>query len=149
MKRLYNLNTNGLFALHILLLFLLIFERDISLPPLVQTFGRMHPLLLHLPIGFLVLLGILPLIKKEIDENAYFKVQEFLLHLCSLLAVLTVLFGLFLGQEGGYGETLGRHKWTGVIVGWLTYGLLLLHVHRPQWKKIFTMLLLLEEVPRV
>ena len=33
-----------------LLVFFLIFEKRLTLPPWLQVFGRMHPLLLHFPI---------------------------------------------------------------------------------------------------
>ena len=132
MKRFYSFLSNAIFALQILLLFLVLFESKINLPPLVQTFGRMHPLLLHLPIGLLVLLFLLPLLRKEIPTDPFQRIQRFVLYFTALSAVVTALFGLFLAQEGGYGvDLLSKHKWTGIGLSWLTYGLLLLHQYRP------------------
>lgn len=135
MKQFNNIAVNAIFALQVLLLFLVLFESKISLPPLAQIFGRMHPLFLHLPIGFLLTLGLLPLLRGEVSSEAFVKIQGFLLHLTSLTAVATALFGLFLAQEGGYGEGLARHKWTGVGLSWLTYALLLIHIYRPENKR--------------
>jgi len=129
---------NAVFALQTLLVFLLLFEQQLQLPALVQTLGRTHPLLLHLPIGFLVFLAVLPFLRREIPSKAYGKVMSMGLSLTSLTAVLTALFGLFLAQEGGYGESLNWHKWTGVVLSWMTYGLFLLHQSYPQQHRWFT-----------
>lgn len=137
MKQLNAIIANAIFALQVLLLFLVFFESKISLPPLVQTFGRMHPLLLHLPIGLLVLLGLLPLLKWELEPATNRKIQEFVLRFTALTAVATALLGLFLAQEGGYGDELDRHKWTGIVLSWLTYGLLLAHEHWPARTRLF------------
>jgi hypothetical protein len=137
MKQLNAILTNAIFALQVLLLFLVLFESKISLPPLVQTFGRMHPLLLHLPIGLLVLLGLLPLVKRELEPASSRKIQGFVLHFTALTAVATALLGLFLAQEGGYGDELDRHKWTGIVLSWLTYGLLLVHEYGPERVRLF------------
>ncbi len=128
---------NAVFALQTLLVFLLLFEQQLQLPALVQTLGRTHPLLLHLPIGFLVFLGVLPFLQREIPSTAYDRVKGLGLSLTSLTAVLAALFGLFLAQEGGYGESLAWHKWTGVVLSWATYGLLLLHQSYPQQHRWF------------
>ena len=44
---------NASFALNCLLVFLLIFEKGLFVPPWVQAVGRLHPLLLHFPIVLL------------------------------------------------------------------------------------------------
>ena len=137
MKSFIKFTGNTIFALQVFLLFLLLFESSVQIPPAIQVFGRMHPLLLHLPIGALFLLGVMPLIRKEIEASAYLKIESFILHLTALTTVATAIFGLFLAQEGGYGGGLDRHKWTGVVLSWLTYGLLLLHVHLPERSRLF------------
>lgn len=137
MKSFRAITGNIIFALQILLLFLVLFESRLSLPPIAQVFGRMHPMVLHLPIGLLVLLGALPLLRREMEEEGYRKIQGFALQLTALTAVGTALLGLFLAQEGGYGVELGRHKWTGIFLSWLTYGLLLLHQQRPRGGRLF------------
>ena len=136
MRRLYSILSNSVFALQVLLLYLVLFESNLSLPPLVQTFGRLHPLLLHLPIGWLVLLAVTPLLSREMSSGALAGLQRFLLHITALTTVLTALFGLFLAQEGGYGPALlWRHKWAGITLSWLTYGLLLLNLYQPERRR--------------
>ena len=67
------------FAGLILLGFLLAFESYLDIPTWLQPLGRMHPLLLHLPIGVLALLAVVPLVRKEIGEESYLKVRSFIL----------------------------------------------------------------------
>jgi len=116
------------FAIQVLIVFLLLFESKVAIPTLLQPLGRMHPLLLHLPIGFLLLLAIFPLLKKEISPTAFQKARSFILHLAALTASGTALIGFFLAQEEGYETDLVIwHKWTGVAVSFVTYGLLVWH----------------------
>ncbi|MEL6942443.1 MAG: c-type cytochrome domain-containing protein [Bacteroidota bacterium] len=119
---------NIVFALQVLILFLLLFESKVAIPTLLQPVGRMHPLLLHLPIGLLLLLAILPLLKREISGTALHKIRSFILHFAALTASGTALIGFFLAQEEGYETDLVNwHKWTGIGVSFVTYGLLLWH----------------------
>ncbi|MEM9885530.1 MAG: FN3 associated domain-containing protein [Bacteroidota bacterium] len=128
MKQMQAIANNSIFALQVLLIFLLIFENQLEIPNLVQVMGRMHPLLLHLPIGFLFLLALLPFLKKQIEHNSYLHLQSFILYISAATAVLVSLAGLLLSQEEGYqSDLVDWHKWTGVGVSFLTYGLLLWH----------------------
>jgi uncharacterized membrane protein len=132
------LNANLLFALHVLLVFLLVFEESLVLPAWLQVAGRMHPLLLHLPIGFLVLLGILPVLHRELDPHSMKVIRLFLLHLATLSAVITALAGLWLSQEEGYAkEALAWHKWGGIAISFLSYGLLRLDQLLPDRRKVY------------
>ncbi len=118
---------NSIFAIQLLLVFLLFFEEQVQLPVWLQVAGRMHPIVLHLPIGMLILLTILPLVRGTLPPFAYHQLQDLVAHLAALTASLTAIFGFFLAREGGYGlELLSWHKWTGVAVSFLAYGLLLL-----------------------
>lgn len=113
---------NVLFALHVLLVFLLLFESRVVVPVWLQPVGRMHPLMLHFPLALLVVLGILQLFKKEFPQPGFNKIHRFLLQITTLCTVLAALMGLFLSLEEGYtGETLAWHKWGGVLVSFLAY----------------------------
>ncbi|MEM8523508.1 MAG: chitobiase/beta-hexosaminidase C-terminal domain-containing protein [Bacteroidota bacterium] len=119
---------NLVFALQILVLFLLLFEDQVAIPVLLQPLGRMHPLFLHLPIGFLLLLALFPLLQKEVSATAFEKIRSFVLHLAAIAASGTALIGFFLAQEEGYATDLvDWHKWTGIAVSFVTYGLLIWH----------------------
>ena len=122
MKLLSRIATQVGFAGLILLGFLLAFESYLDIPTWLQPLGRMHPLLLHLPIGVLALLVLLPLIRNEVGEESYRKVRTFILDLGLILTIGTSLFGLFLAQEDGYSSaTLSTHKWLAVALCLLVY----------------------------
>ncbi len=115
-----SLAAKALWSLTILVAFLLLFEKEIVLPVWAQSFGRMHPLLLHFPI-------VLTLVAMALQLYGHFRGGTIpgdhirILWLWSALtAGVTVLMGLFLSQEEGYeGQTLSWHKWTGIGVFYL------------------------------
>lgn len=125
MKRLLYISAQAVFVCQLLILFLLFFEDKVQVPVLLQPLGRMHPLILHFPIGLFVLLGVLELFKKEFEANSFDKLRRFLLHFTALTTSLSALMGFFLSREGGYGDDLMFwHKWTGAGLSFLAYGLL-------------------------
>ncbi|MEM7372322.1 MAG: FN3 associated domain-containing protein [Bacteroidota bacterium] len=126
MKKLLSLLANAAFAIQVLLLFLWILESFVSIPSWLQPIGRMHPLLLHFPIVLWILLAVLPLAKRHLVSESYPPLQHLLLHLAVVMTSLTALMGFFLAQEGGYaGNTLQWHKWGGLLLSFLGYGLLI------------------------
>ena len=90
----------------------------------LSTFiGRLHPLVVHLPIGFLVLALIfdLPLVKKR--NSAVSLIWFF----ASIFSIVAVVLGLLLAQNGHYIEQqLSLHQWSGIIlvflcfIGWMS-----------------------------
>ncbi len=113
------------FSLLTLTTILLIFEKNVVIPYWLEPLGRLHPLTLHFPVAFIVLLVILTLFKKNLDESSYEKIHTFLLSITALTTALAVIMGFFLHLEG-YGSTsMAVHKWTGLALGYLCYILLL------------------------
>lgn len=126
MTRFYKISSYLLLSLNILLLFFLLFEQQVTLPLWMSPLGRMHPLLLHLPIGFVVILVIFSFLKNEIDTKSYEFIRTLLLTLTALSAALTALMGFLLSREGGYDDSLLQfHKFTGVAVSLLAYALII------------------------
>src|SRR4030095_4656480 len=126
------------FFIIVMLLFLLFFQNKVSLPPSLQAVGRMHPLLLHLPIGLLVISFILWLCKKNIDAGSFQKIFILVLQVTAFTAALTALMGFFLSREGGYDETiLLKHKALGITTAVLSYTLLLVYRSFPEKKVAF------------
>lgn len=94
----------------------------------VNFIGRFHPLIVHLPIGFLIMSGLLQLyavrnVKKAASMDAAI---TFTLFWGTLASVGAVAIGWLLSLEGSYDkEMLFWHKWLGVLVmflslfGWL------------------------------
>lgn len=77
-------------------------------------FGRFHSLLVHLPIGFIILAVVFEGIswKKKIDFDIAI---QYALVLGASFGTLAIILGLMLASDGGYNEdTLAIHKWTGI-----------------------------------
>ena len=84
-------------------------------------FGRFHPVVLHLPIGILVLLALYVLFVDRCNVELVKKG----LWIGLVATTITVIFGLILATEGGYNaSTLSWHKFLGF--GLLTMQLILL-----------------------
>jgi uncharacterized membrane protein len=126
------------FFIIVMLVFLLFFQNKVSLPPALQAVGRMHPLLLHLPIGLLVISFILWIGKKNIDAGSFQKIFILVLQVTAFTAALTALMGFFLSREGGYDENiLLKHKILGITTAVLSYTLLLVYQSFPEKKFVF------------
>ena len=138
MKLFQRILSNLSFFIIVMLLFLLFFQNKVSLPPALQAVGRMHPLLLHLPIGLLVISFILWLGNKSIEATSFQNIFILVLQVTAFTASLTALMGFFLSREGGYdSDILLKHKTLGVITAILSYLLLLIYQSDPQRKFLF------------
>ncbi|GAA4443844.1 chitobiase/beta-hexosaminidase C-terminal domain-containing protein [Ravibacter arvi] len=113
-------------GLNSFILFFLFFEARISAPPILETVGRLHPLILHFPIVLLLLAVLFELAREKFPwEGAVSTwLVRFFLYAGAISAAVTVIFGLFLSKEDGYsGELVLYHKWLGVVTCWLSAGL--------------------------
>jgi uncharacterized membrane protein len=84
---------------------------------LIQMLGRLHPLLVHLPIGFIVVLAALemlaffPRFKQATSGNGV------ILGISVPIVIFSALFGWFLSWDGGYDDDLlWWHKWLGTAL---------------------------------
>ena len=120
-----------LIAGHAMLLVLALFHEKIELPWLVQASGRTHPMLLHLPIGLLVLALIVFIFRRRFEERIAEAMLGINLHLAAICALLSALAGIALSTEPGYAtsEVLARHLNLGVALSVCTALLAGLH-HR-------------------
>ncbi len=122
-----SIGENLLLGLTITITFLLIFESKLVIPVWLQSFGRLHPMMLHFPLVLLmvaVLLEFFRFAPANADNLFYQNFSRNFLLTGALLAAVTVVMGLFLAQEEGYaGETLFLHKWTGAGIFFLSAGL--------------------------
>jgi uncharacterized membrane protein len=87
--------------------------------------GRFHPLLVHLPIGFLLLAALLEIIGRKEKYLAIKPAVSFSLLLGSISAVLACITGYLLSYSGDYDQdTLTVHMWGGIttaIVSLIAY----------------------------
>jgi hypothetical protein len=94
-----------------------------------QFLGRFHPLAVHLPIGFLVLLPLLELAGRR--RPALREAAGFVLTLAFLSSVGALTLGCLLAYgSGAQGTTVVHHMWGGIA---LTIGVLLCLLARREW----------------
>lgn len=87
-------------------------------PNFVLFIGRLHPLLVHLPIGFLILLAIVELLGRFSPYKGAVAARGIILCATALSAVVTIICGLMLSTAGGYDSSLlAWHKWMGITLG--------------------------------
>lgn len=77
--------------------------------------GRLHPILVHLPIGFLILTLLLVILNRRFKEEGYEKAIEIGLLVSFLASIATVATGLILAEQKPYDSSLTIHKWFGIL----------------------------------
>ena len=86
-------------------------------PDIVLFFGRFHPLVVHLPIGFLVLAIVAELISRSSKFIHIQPATRFMWLLGFSSAFIAAIFGYLLSLGGGYDEsTLFWHQWGGISI---------------------------------
>jgi uncharacterized membrane protein/mono/diheme cytochrome c family protein len=79
--------------------------------------GRFHPVLVHLPIGFLFVALLFELGRRTGKVNVSESAVSFVLFWSAIGATLACVAGYFLSLSGGYdSELLLRHQWQGIGV---------------------------------
>ncbi len=125
MQRAIRFFINVIFFIQVLLIFLLFFENRIQLPVWLQVAGRMHPMVLHLPIGILIGLFVFLIFRNMFTRKQFRKVILLCLVMSSISASITALFGFFLSISGDYGtSSIQQHKFSGVALSVISFFLL-------------------------
>ena len=76
--------------------------------------GRLHLVFLHLPIGFLILAGLLAVLSYRQKTEQYRPALDLTVLAGAVAAVLSAACGWLLSREGGYDEVLlQKHQWLG------------------------------------
>ena len=112
---------NTIFALSVFVLFILLFENKLVIPDWLQPLGRMHPLILHMPIFLLLVYLCLEFFRVTMtnhpEKRSYETIIPHLFFVGVVTAALAVIMGIFLAREEAYSDpALSLHKWTGVAV---------------------------------
>ena len=84
-------------------------------------FGRFHSLVVHLPIGFIILAIMFELLswRKKADLSL---AASYGLLIGGLFGIIAVILGLMLASDGGYNvATLATHQWTGIATTTLAF----------------------------
>lgn len=80
-----------------------------------QFLGRLHPLIVHFPIGLLVIALVLELFTLNKKNQELRSAINFLLIIGALSAMVAIVFGLLLKNQDQYsGSVLLIHQWSGI-----------------------------------
>ena len=92
---------------------------------MLEFLGRLHPLVLHLPVGVLAFSAILELYYWKSKNQAIPQVQSLTLLVAGLTAIISVATGLLLTRNGDYsGDLVNNHKWVAIVLmvsSWILY----------------------------
>ncbi|MBT5170068.1 MAG: hypothetical protein HOL92_16555 [Opitutales bacterium] len=98
-----------------------------SVPTWTLFLGRFHPALLHLPIGFLVVLGVIEYLDSSMGGPRIGKACEIVLKYTAYVSTLAAVLGILLALDGGYNDDLlARHRWLGCITAVSVFWLIVL-----------------------
>ncbi|MHA8101106.1 c-type cytochrome domain-containing protein [Aquirufa nivalisilvae] len=118
--------------------FLLVFESELKIPLFLQPFGRLHTLLLHFPIVLLLLAMFMEFFRFQasLQENkTYLQITQLLILVGALSSGITVMMGIFLAKEPGYGGgNLFWHRWLGV--GTYLFASLIYWIRSRSWYQV-------------
>jgi hypothetical protein len=131
------------FSLLVLLLVLAAFRERIQAPAWLSGMGRTHPLLVHFPIAFLLLILVLyPFRSRFSSKPGLDEVYGMLLLHAAGFAILSACAGLLLSLEGGYDDKiLTRHLWTGVVTSASAYLAWSIGTRPGAWRHAVTVLM--------
>ena len=100
-----------------------------ALPASVLIAGRLHPVILHLPITLILLIlpfSLFAATRKEQRNIA--TIFQLMLHIVALVSTITAIAGFFLAAGGAYdADSLLIHKWLGVSIAFLSHALIYLN----------------------
>lgn len=84
---------------------------------LAQFFGNFHPLVVHLPIGLLLLVPFMEAAARNPKRHQWRSSIEFVLGLATICAIAAPYLGWLLARSGGFdGSFVTQHMWGGVSV---------------------------------
>ena len=88
----------------------------------ILFFGRFHPVIVHLPIGFLLVAGLLEILEISGKITMSSGVSRAILLFSGITATLACVAGYMLSLSGGYDEQiLTEHQWQGIWVAVLAW----------------------------
>ena len=100
---------------------------------MIEFIGKFHPLFVHLPIGFLVLLGIFEMLAVRSPKQHLTESSRVVLVLTFPITIASIVTGWLLAGSGDYeGSNIFWHRWLGTALGVATGLLLGLH-----WSGLF------------
>jgi hypothetical protein len=138
MQRITGIISIANFGLAILAAILLIFDSFVGVPEYLKIAGRMHPLMLHLPIGMFVMFLVLFLLRKSFEATDFEKVLNVVLLLTGFFAFITAISGSLLSHEpDAYNvNELAFHRNTGFGFAFGVYLLSIINGEYPTFSRV-------------
>ncbi len=100
-----------------------------------EIIGRFHPVLVHLPIGILLLACLFQWLSAKKNFAALQPAIGPALFIGMLSAITSCISGYLLSGTGDYDEQLvNRHQWMGICVGVLSFIFFILHYRKASFK---------------
>jgi uncharacterized membrane protein len=96
-----------------------------------QFLGRLHPMIVHFPIGLLIIAMVLEFFAKKHEQ--FRPAINLIIKIGVACAIASAIFGLLLKDQDQYsGSTLGIHMWSGIATAF--FGILLLFLQQQIFK---------------
>lgn len=119
-KKIYQILDWCLWILNPVLIVLAVFSQKIQPGLFLQWTGKFHPLALHFPIVFGILISIYFLFFQ--NKRIPVETEKLLLAVNALFASVVAVFGILLSLQNSYeGEIINWHKWGGIAFALLSW----------------------------
>ena len=119
-KKIFQLLEWCLWVLNPVMIILSVFSQKIQPGLFFQWIGKLHPLVLHFPVVFGILIAIYFLIFQ--NQRLPLDTEKLLLAINALIASGVVICGLLLSKQNAYdGDLLNLHKWGGITFALLSW----------------------------
>ncbi len=90
------------------------------MPDLMSTIGRLHPLLVHLPIGILLTGILLQWLSRKENNHSFKGALKPVYFVGCIAAILSCITGYLLSLDGGYDkDILQVHQWMGIAIAFI------------------------------
>ena len=119
---------SALWILNPFLIFIVVFKENLHLNIGMAWMGKFHPLLLHFPIVLSIVIALYLIFTPagKITKN----IEQPILLINALMAVLVAITGLFLSKENSYADDLlTQHQWGGVAIALCSWALVIINHH--------------------
>jgi len=81
----------------------------------MEFIGKLHPLIVHLPIGLIIAAFGLDLVFRKVENPLALKSVRFLIGLAAFTGILSSIFGYLLSISSGYdADSVSTHQWLGI-----------------------------------
>lgn len=113
---------------------------------MVELIGRFHPLLVHLPIGILLLVILFELLPSKKNYRSLKRSIGTILSIGTVSAIFSCITGYLLSQSGDYSSNLvGWHQWIAIILTIYSLGYLWMRNRKgyKSYRKAFAFILLI------